>query len=251
MPTPFTHLWIAQRLLEDPALADDVRDLLRAELPAYLLGSVAADARPAPDSPREDTHFYRYDRPMEIPPWRTMLEQNSALCCPSSAAQRAFVAGYVAHLAVDEYWSRYMLHPHFAQSHWGGGLRQRFFVLHLLLIHMDERDLIRLYDWHEPALRRCEPQAWLAFMSDEVLCEWRDLIADQLIGESLTLQIFGERIQHSPAELRALLDDEAWMQSHLWENVTPACLDEVEEGFYRYSLEQMTQYCMESAYSQP
>ena len=63
MPTPFTHLEIAQRLLQDERIPMDIRGILTQEKPAFLLGSVAADGRVDLGSARQDTHFYRYDQP--------------------------------------------------------------------------------------------------------------------------------------------------------------------------------------------
>src|SRR5271170_1852458 len=75
MPTPFTHLYYAQRLLSDPAVPAEQRALLNSYRSAYLLGSVVADAHGLAGMKREDTHFYAFDRPMEDHPWRVMMTQ--------------------------------------------------------------------------------------------------------------------------------------------------------------------------------
>ncbi len=247
MPTPFTHLAIANRVLTDAALLPSTQHLLQAQLPAFLLGSVAADARISPTSQREDTHFYHYTRPMTDHPWRVMLAQYPSLAAPRDDAQRAFVAGYVLHLAADEHWSRYMLEPHFARGTWGGNVQARFFVLHLLLIAMDERDLAALDRQQAHTLAACQPRDWLPFMSDSVLCEWNAFIAQQLLGESETLRIFGERIQRTPAQLRAMLDDAAHMHNVLWQHITPAMLAALEADMYAFSREQLETYLAEAA----
>ena len=144
MPTPYSHLWIAHRLLADEALSSEVQSAIAADVPAYLLGSIVADARIYPGADRELTHFYRYDKPMPDHPWQEMLRQNPTLAQPQTDSHRAFIAGYVAHLAADEYWTRQMVGPHFAEGAWGNDIRWRFYVLHLLLTSMDERDEARL-----------------------------------------------------------------------------------------------------------
>mgnify|MGYP005841434175 CR=1 FL=1 len=247
MPTPFTHLEAAQRLLADPALDRPARHLLEAERSAFLLGSVAADARPTPQSRREDTHFYTYDRPLTISPWRVMLDRHPALLAARQPAQRAFLAGYVAHLAMDEVWTLEMLGPHFAGREWAPH-PFRFLMLHALLIFMDERDLARLDDWQPACLRAAQPAGWLPFMTDAVLVEWRDFISDQIKpgGPSLTLEIFGGRINRTPAELRALLDSPEQMQRGLWQHVSPALLASVEAAMYARAREQMLLYLGES-----
>ena len=140
MPTPFSHLVMLERLRQDETLPHPIQRLLTSNAPAYTLGSIAPDARvPAPDS-RYATHFYTYSKPMEEAPWRAMLKAHPQLIAPTDDEQRAFVAGYVAHLAMDEVWSREMLGPQFALADWGKDLQYRFFILQDLLVFMDERD---------------------------------------------------------------------------------------------------------------
>ena len=105
MPTPFTHLASAQRLLDDEGWSAPGRAFLRAHAAAFLLGSIAADGHACSDLRREDTHFYTYDRPITTPPAAVMLSRYPVLLAPVSAGQRAFVAGYVGHLALGELWT--------------------------------------------------------------------------------------------------------------------------------------------------
>lgn len=248
MPTPFTHLEIAQRLLADEDLAQAERDLLRTHQPAFLLGSVAADARVAQGG-REATHFYEYDAPLHEHPWRTMVQQHPTLMQPHSPAQRVFVAGYVAHLAVDEAWVLRMLRPYFVYGDWGGVSRpDRFVALHLILTHMDERDYDHLSEHCGAVMRQAAVAAWLPFMPDEVLRDWRDFIASQVApgGQSRTLEIFAPRVRLSPEQMRAMLDTQPTMQRYLWQHVPQSALAEVERQMYAFAREQMQIYLAES-----
>ncbi len=244
MPTPFTHLAAAQRLLTDPAVPDTQRDLLYRQRSAFLLGNVAADARAESGAAREATHFYAYGVPMTTAPWRVMLDRFPALQHAAAADQRAFLAGYVAHLSMDEVWTVDLLGPYFAQGDWGESPRQRFFYLHILLIFMDERDEQQLDGWQADTLAAAAPDGWLPFMSDTTLCDWRDLIATQLQpgGESKTLEIFGGRIGKTPQELRAVLDAPELMQRDLWTHVPPAALADIETRMYAHARAQMLTY---------
>jgi hypothetical protein len=246
MPTPFTHLAYASRLLESA----DRHWLLpntTEELPAFLLGSVAADARvPALDS-RAATHFYTYTEPMHDHPWRVMLARNPDLAHPDDPALAAFVSGYVFHLAMDEYWSREMLGPHFANGTWGSSRAERFYVLHLLLIAMDERDEQRLDPALAAELSRCQPNHWLGFMSDDILRDWRDFIARQITGQSETLRIFGERIGRSPSELRQTLDSPEQMQRLLYQHLTPSFLADFEQHMYDFACEQLAVFARQGS----
>lgn len=248
MPTPFTHLETAQRMLRDDAIPQPLRHALAEELPAFLLGQIAADARTNGDLRREDTHFYSYDRGISEPPWRVMIQRNPVLLRPHSPAQRAFVAGYVAHLTVDEVWSLDMLGPHFAGREWGTR-PFRFLMLHILLIHMDERDYARLDPGHYDSLIRAQPVDWLPFMSDQTLADWRDFIGQQIKpgGVSQTLEVLGSRIAKPPAELRAILDAPETMQRDLWAHITPDTLAAVESTMYARACDALVTYWRDSA----
>ncbi|MBZ0281097.1 MAG: zinc dependent phospholipase C family protein [Anaerolineae bacterium] len=248
MPTPFTHLEIAQRMLVDENIPPATRAALEADRPAFLLGSIAADARTEGGLRREDTHFYSYDKGIHEHPWRVMMGHNPNLQPPKSAAQRAFLAGYVGHLSVDEIWSLKMLGPHFAGRDWAPR-SVRFFMLHILLVSMDERDLRQLFPWQSPTLVEAHPTEWLPFMNDSILTDWRDFIGEQIKpgGESQTLAVFGSRINKKPEELRGVLDSPERMQNELWAHITPEILAGVETEMYRHACEQLVTYWEESS----
>lgn len=247
MPTPFTHLNSAQQFLRDPRLPAEIYELLDAHRSAFLLGSVAADARVDSGAGRDTTHFYAYGAPIIKAPWRIMLEMYPSLQHTTDAAQRAFLAGYVAHLAMDTIWTVEMLGEYFVRRDWGESQQMRFVMLHVLLITMDERDERKLEAWQAPTLANAVPQGWLPFMSDSVLAHWRDLIAEQIMpgGVSRTLEIFGGRIRKTPAELRAILDVPQIMTRDLWAHVPPDDLAQIEARMYEDALAQMLLYLAE------
>ena len=245
MPTPFTHLRIAQCLLADEALAPSYRTLLRRQLPSFQLGGIVADARVANGMSREETHFYAYGAPISERPWRRMLRQHSALADPRGEAHLVFIAGYAAHLATDEAWALKMVRPHFWGRDWPGVTRaDKFFALHLILTVMDERDVRALESWQAASLARCQPDSWLPFLADEVLRGWRDMVARQIKpgGESRTLEIFGARLRREPAEIRAALDDRQSLEHHLWRHVPQSLLAEVERQVYAFTRDQLAVY---------
>ncbi len=248
MPTPFTHLKIAQTLLEDDALAPLYRDLLGRRLPAFQLGSIVADARVSSGLGREVTHFFAYGQPITERPWRLMLRAHPGLQAPGDETSLAFLAGYVAHLAVDEAWALKMARRHFWGREWPGvERRDKFFALHLILTVMDERDERLLHAWQGESLCRARPAGWLPFLSDEILCGWRDLVARQLLpgGASQTLAIFGKRLRCEPSVIRAALDDPAQMEARLWRHVPKTLLREVERGCYAFARDQLAVYLSE------
>ena len=239
------HLRIAYKLLQDDTLSTQACDIITADVPAYLLGSIVADARVYPGADRELTHFYRYDRPMPDHPWCEMLRQNPSLAQPKTSAERAFVAGYVAHLGADEYWSRKVLGPYFAQGDWGGDIHWRFFVLHLLLIQLDERDEAAIPPEASKLLREAVPHAWLPFMDDRIIEDWRDYLADQFDGDSETVEIFAQRVHREPNELRCIVDDPQQMHELFWQHISPELMAELEKDMYSFSCQQLIHFVNE------
>lgn len=248
MPTPFTHLAVAQRLLVDTEIPQPLRDLLNEQRGAFLLGNVAADARVEWSLTRDETHFYSYDHNITERPWQVMLRVHPDLSHAHDDAHRAFLAGYAAHLSIDEGWTQDMLIPYFAQSRWGTR-DLRFLMLHIVLIYMDERDYGALAPWQHDTLLEAHPDGWLPFLTSDMLISWRDLIARQITGAgtSKTLEILGERVNKTPAELRAILDSPEQMQQDLWANIPQTALAEVEAKMYVHARTQMVSYLQEYA----
>ena len=248
MPTPFTHLRIAQTLLADECLSPSYRSLIGRQLPAFQLGSIVADARVASGVGREVTHFYAYGVPISERPWRQMLRQHPTLAEARDEAHLAFMAGYVAHLATDEAWALKMVRPQFWGRDWPDVDRwDKFFALHLILTVMDERDEVLLEEWQAESLLRCEPNGWLPFMSDDVLRGWRDLVSQQIMpgGRSQTLAIFAARLRCDPAEIRTALDVRARLDHFLWRHISQALLAEVERQVYAFTRDQLAVYLTE------
>ncbi len=252
MPTPFTHLALSRQMLTDRSIPDTMRADLLAARGAFYLGQIAADGHALEQPPvkREKTHFYTYTHMPNEKLWHLMMNENASLRSLTDPAARAFVAGYVAHLSVDEYWARHMAAPNFGASSWGDQ-RFRFLMLNVLLIHMDERDYDRIS--HPPEARAdmaeqlyaANPDHWLPFLSDHALCEWGAVIHRQIKpgGLSETLQILAPRIMNMSAlKLRAILDSESRMQRDLWRHVPRAEVQAVEAGMYAFARDEMIAY---------
>ncbi|GAB1420344.1 hypothetical protein MASR2M15_04370 [Anaerolineales bacterium] len=244
MPTPFTHLEIASRLLADPDLNPSARDFLNQYRPDFLLGSIIADARVGANIKRENTHFYTYDQPIRERPWRIMLKTYPALNQPIHEGHHAFIAGYVAHLATDEYWARRMVYRQFIKADWGVADKSiRWLALNLILFYMDVRDYERILPGYCASLCESHPQGWLPFLEDEAIYYWRDLVAHQLNGqrERQTLNIISEVLGLSPPEMLDMLSEEN-MQEKLWRYISMEALEQHETENYQFTLEQLSLY---------
>jgi hypothetical protein len=238
------HIAIAHRLSADEAVPLAVRRAILDSWGAFLLGNVAPDARVSSGLQRADTHFFEYQPVVDPPAAVVMLTQHTALRCVSAhdANHAAFVAGYVAHLAVDEVWCMDALYPLFAG--WGDS-RTRFEMLHMLLGHLDERDFGSLPTTsdYEP-LHEATPACWLPFMTDADLVTWRDLIADQLSprGHNRTFDILSKRIGMTASEMATFTHDRGKMSAQLWAHVPYDQIQAVEQHMYDWARRVLIDY---------
>jgi hypothetical protein len=229
------HMAFAHRVMTDGLLPSHARSLIAAQWSAFLLGSIAPDARVSSGIRRADTHFFEYEPVIAVPPITAMLTQYPTLARPDirDDAHAAFIAGYGAHLAMDEIWCTALLFPKFMML-WNGSFSS-FQMLHMLLGYLDARDLATLpASTDHPALASATPQSWLPFVPDTALIDWRDLIAAQIApdGKNRTVEILSQRIKMSPDEMAAFIASAEKMDTHLWQNVPHALIAEVEAAMY-------------------
>jgi hypothetical protein len=245
MPTPFTHLANAQRLMTDSHLPNVTRQFLTDQWGAFLFGSIAPDSQHKADLRRADTHFFAYRFPVTIPPAVAMLQEFPQLenGHVQDASHRAFLAGYLGHLAMDEIWWVEFLYPIFGEGDWAS-YRIRNFILHALLGIVDDEDYQRLQPDIYPALHTVKADHWLPFISDKSLMAWRDIVTEQLApgGKSATLEILGSRVDQGIEGLKALLNDPARVQAEIWHNVPPQKLATTQDSMYKHMRQTILQY---------
>lgn len=229
MPTPFMHMAFAQRLIDDPTDQgfEPHRDLIVSNWGAFLLGNIAPDARVSSGLRRADTHFFEYESVITPPAMDAMLSAFPELrrSTVQDDARAAFIAGYVAHLAMDEVWCTDILFPFFTKL-WDGNFSS-FQMLHICLGWLDARDLKTIpLATQYPALANATPDSWLPFMPDDAIRGWRDIVAGQIAptGHSRTLEILGQRVAMSEAQMREFIESERAMNDYLWHNVPPATI---------------------------
>jgi hypothetical protein len=195
---------------------------------------------------RGETHFFEYAANVEPHPCDAMLEAHPSLGS-AQGEHRAFMTGYLAHLAMDVTWAEDMLFPYFYDQHDWADETTRYNMLHVLLCHLDARDF-RQWDARFPdELAAARPDGWLPFLPDHDLAQWRELVADQICSSchSKTIEVLGSRVKIGPEGLRNLLHDPAMMQFELWDHVPMAVVKNVENQMYRAMVEQITRYMAE------
>lgn len=231
MPTPFMHLVVATDLLAGGQLNPDQRRLLTEQRGPFLLGNIAPDARHSGGVSRVRTHFFHCDAVTSVPAWQTMLAQYPTLADDHRPAVRAFLAGYVAHLAMDVVFCQHVVYPLYV-AFWDtphyDAARLR---MHLLLAWLDARDYGRVAPEVYHALGTAEPDAWLPFIRDVPLADWRDLVREQLPpnGTSQTNQIMGERVGLAPDAVARIIESEEQMSVRVWQFIAPALVAQTRQ----------------------
>jgi hypothetical protein len=228
MPTPFMHLEMAERIVADRLASAAVRRQVRDAFVAFYFGSVAPDFQTISMIPRAATHFY------DLPPdeaemaYPRMMAQYPQLAVSwrLPMAQAVFVAAYCAHLFMDLVWYREVLLPYFLRGDRWQGHWQRFLVHNTLLAYLDQQAASGLPAGAAGILARCEPLGWLPFAADDDLLRWRDFLVGQLRpgARPLTAEIYAERMSITPDRFLANMQDDEWMQEHLFDRIPMASI---------------------------
>lgn len=222
MPTPFMHLYVAEQIQQTAVQNGNGRlaDYLLAEWPAFYLGSVAPDINAISDIRRADSHFYTLPPLPENDAVPEMLTAYPELARPQAmtADQAVFVAAYSAHLLLDLIWLRQIVVPFFFEAEHLGPPEQRRLTHFILLTYLDNLALQQLPETAVDTLSQASPNAWLPFISDELLGKMRDLLVDQLQPEApiRTVEIYAGRLKMSEEEFAAALHDPAWMEANVF-----------------------------------
>jgi hypothetical protein len=235
LPTPIEHLTVAQQVLSSLFLPEAIiRRIVQDEAVrgAFFFGHIAPDVQVISHQPRAVTHFFTVPLSSLRPAYEQMLATHPGLARPFalSVDQAAFLAGYLSHLLLDECWVREVFQPIFGPQQTWGDWRERLLLHNVLRAWLDRRDRHRVPDGIGDLLRQAEPRGWLPFVTDDNLCRWRDLVADQFLpgSEIRTVEIFAQRARIPPAEFLALLEPSA-MEERIFDRVPLAYLDCLRE----------------------
>lgn len=209
MPTPFNHLALAEAVRNDPRLPATTRRFLDQSRPAFLLGNTAPDYVSLAGRPRAESHLFEVPMADRRPAHRILFARHPDLgdARRLNPDQAAFLAGYIAHLWIDQAWIAYIFEPAFGPSVGRGTFDERLLDHNLLRAALDQEDLIRLPSDVGAALRQAEPRGWLPFTSDESLRRWRDDLASQLGpgGRPSSVEVFAARHGIEPRAFAARL----------------------------------------------
>lgn len=192
---------------------------LQGNWPAFYFGQIAPDFSFLDKIKREETHFYTIPMTEADDPIREMLKAYPQLKESHTLppAQKLFVAGYLAHLLYDQIWFMRVILPSF----WGNeklGRPAHRNLLHLLLLSsFDFQAHENLPTNAAQMLQTVNPTQWLPFTTDDILCQWRDIVAVQLeAGADIrTAEIFAPRARVDVDSFRNYLNDSTWMTQNV------------------------------------
>lgn len=177
MPPITLHMVLARQIAENiaDACVDDSHG-------AYLVGATTPDIRVLTRQKRAETHFFDLDGPDHQDSVEAFLTTHSHLVDPADLNNetRAFVAGYISHLVMDEEYIRRVYRPYFARhDELGGRLRAN------LMDRLLQFDLDRVYG-DDPevvnnlvgALACTVEGIQCGFVDHETLERWRKVTLD-------------------------------------------------------------------------
>lgn len=228
MPTPFMHLALATDILDGADLPAAARGLLAAHHGPFLLGNTAPDVQTVSGQERLETHFFTLPPTSDTPAQDALFD-----ACPELAKaarlpspQAAFIAGYIAHLTLDELWLRQIFLPFYRE----GSLSwpERAFQHNLLRTWMDRQDLARINGSAARALQQAVPQGWLPFVHDKDLTNWRDWLVEQLRpGQHIqTAEVFAQRMGITTDEMESVLASPEQMARRVLKRLPEGILEE-------------------------
>lgn len=242
MPTPFYHLRLAQELLADPHCPQ----LLHQYSGEFYLGNIAPDAQNISGQTRESTHFFEVPLRDKTPAWEVMFAQYPSIADVTQLplAHAAFLAGYICHLAVDQRWIISIFDPIFGEESEWQTKSERFFIHNVLRIHLDDLDHpILTSNSVGASLQKAQPQAWLPFLSDIALVQWRNFVAKQLTGNSTqTIEVFAKRMKRPMSDFESLLQSADSMERQVFNRVPHSLLTQFRDEAWQESCTLITQY---------
>jgi hypothetical protein len=247
VPTPFYHLSLADVLIKHPGVPEPISQFLQEYRGEFLFGTTAPDVQVVSGQSREATHFF--DLPIQDddqPAWDSFLSTYPSLATAARlpAPQTGFLSGYLCHLQADWLWVKDIFTPVFGPVCAWGTFRQRLYYHNVLRAYLDLQTLPELPKGTGANLDQAVPDAWLPFVEDQYLAEWRDILSRQLLpGATIqTVEVFSSRQGISAPEYYSLLASEERMQHEVFEHLPLEFVDRYKEKALAYNVQLLSDY---------
>jgi hypothetical protein len=176
MPSIGSHL-AGARLVADRL----AHQAIEADRGAYFLGATAPDLRGMTRQPREQTHFFSFDELAHQDSPQRMFAEYPRLSRAEGldVETRAFVAGYLTHLLMDEQYIERIYREYFGAASKLGGDARADLLDRLLQYELDRREREDgALDVASAALAQTSARAEVEFIERETLRRWRDVAVD-------------------------------------------------------------------------
>ncbi len=187
---------------------------------------------------RAETHFFQVPMKSGPPAHLHLLARHAELsdAAELTNAHACFIAGYLAHLWLDQAWIATLFEPYFGPTLRRDSFHQRLIDHNLLRAHLDAQDLPKLSDDLAHLMAGIEPERWLPFAPDRTLLRWRDHLVGQLRpgGRAATVEIFATRLGISPESFALRLASKEEMERAVFQFVS----EEDLAGFQAWGLAQ-------------
>lgn len=223
VPTPFNHVALALKVLDAPELDPAAHQALTVSRPAFLLGNTAPDYGTLRGLPRATGHFFEVPIRRPEPAHLRLLDLYPTLSRPSQMTDdhAAFLAGYLAHLWLDQLWILEVFGPVFGPDVQRGTFKQRLLAHNLLRAYLDRKDRLSLPWETSHWLHQAHPANWLPFAEDQAIVAWRDHLASQLEpgGHSRTVSVFAHRHAISSTSFLAQLESPERMEDAVFSHI--------------------------------
>jgi hypothetical protein len=208
MPNLPMHIYLADQVAEQLD-----RSYVFDHMGAYYLGSTAPDIRAMTRWPREQTHFAPLSVEEVGTGTSTMFRMHPELQEDMSPASRAFLAGYVCHLASDEVWITSVFRPHFdtaEESRLTDDQVEANIWDRAMQLDMDRQALPQISG-------DCHPEKWLPcsdhnvampFFDKGLLGEWKDRVGRFQVWEFTWERLKGalNRLYRDDEDVRKTVD---------------------------------------------
>ncbi|MCI0901191.1 MAG: zinc dependent phospholipase C family protein [Chloroflexi bacterium] len=176
MPNLPMHIYLADQVAEQLD-----RSYVFDHLGSYYLGSTAPDIRAMTKWPREQTHFAPLSVEEVGTGTKAMFRMHPELQEDMSPASRAFLAGYVGHLAADEVWITSVFRPYFdtaEDSRLTDDQIEANIWDRAMQLDLDRQALPQINgDSHPEKWLACsEHDVTMPFFEDGLLAEWKDRV---------------------------------------------------------------------------
>lgn len=171
MPFFATHMKVAEAAFSelDVPEADNL-------LGYALLGSTAPDRRMVTHQPREETHYFNLTQSEEGDGIRGMFRSSPDLRNARNLAwqERAFLAGYLSHLALDEAWITRVYRPYFGNPN-SIGSNPHHNILDRALqysLNLEVNTSRNKMDFYHSCLEQVDPQLCITLVDVSFLSSW-------------------------------------------------------------------------------